>query len=95
MIETQEQFKAAVEQVRVYLSDPPHEGTPQDADLSRLVNELDEYARTLPQADAHADTTGLAALGQHLAEFRQRYPERDHSGRLSHFGFGQDVRGEG
>jgi hypothetical protein len=94
MIETQQQFTAAVAQVQAYLADPPREGTMQDADLSRLLNELDEYRLTLPETDDHPAVSALAELDRQLADFRARYPERDHSGRLSHFGFGQDLRGD-
>jgi hypothetical protein len=57
--------------------------------------ELDEYRAALPpEEEAHPVAEAVARLEQELADFRERYPERDHSGRLSHFGFGQDIGGE-
>lgn len=95
MIRNQEQFETALETVQAYLAEPPRDGGPEDANFSRLLVELKEYRATLPvEAEAHPAADALAKLENELDDFRQRYPERDHSGRLSHFGFGQDIRGE-
>ena len=48
------------------------------------ISQLASYAGVTVRAVRHYHAKGL------LPE-----PERDHSGRMSHFGFGQDVRGEG
>jgi hypothetical protein len=93
MIETPRQFEAALQQVAAYLAEPPQEGTAQDADFARLLSELKEYRKTLPPAEERKAVTAFSALDEHLAEFRARYPEHHRRGELSHFGFGQDLRG--
>ncbi|MEI9963609.1 MAG: hypothetical protein WDM92_01765 [Caulobacteraceae bacterium] len=93
MIKTPAEFDIALERVLGYLSDPPQPGGHEDAEFSRLMEDIAAYQAALPTpAPEHPAAPGLDRLQAELADFQRRHPDRA-EGITERFGFGRNLDG--
>lgn len=66
MITDQTSFEAALERVTQFLEQPPREGTPQDAELASLLEEIAQYETELQSLPTPTALDGVVARAHDL-----------------------------
>lgn len=66
MIIDEKSFEAAVERVAMLLEHPPHEGTPQDAEFSALLEEIAQYQTELQSLPTPSALDGVVSRAHEL-----------------------------